>query len=305
MTFSRVHALPGWATNEKLTSPQANLIDLNLSRAVDGYGGGAYSPLSAITINGSFGLTLNAPTAVNAAMNFNSGASASFFSGSTLLISSGSISLIGSSTVTSGGATTWTFNGAVTYSSTLTLASGSQEVVQSGGLVKWQSGSELRTDSGAAVNFNSNVTCNGTLTTMFTLFCQGSIWLYGTNYLLAGAKLVNSGVIENTGVGRVRQRVIDLTLPSTSLTYTADYADIVRFNSLAGNTIVVLSPTGATTGDMITLTASHGMSGGFNITVKDNVGNILNQNSVPITTYHGATFCYSAAAGSWQCVSQW
>jgi hypothetical protein len=43
MTFSRANPL-GWNTNEVLTSSQANTIDLNISRAVDGYAGGVYSP---------------------------------------------------------------------------------------------------------------------------------------------------------------------------------------------------------------------------------------------------------------------
>ena len=50
MTFSRVKP-GGWALYEVLTSAQMNALDVNTSRALDGYAGGTWSPSAEITIN--------------------------------------------------------------------------------------------------------------------------------------------------------------------------------------------------------------------------------------------------------------
>jgi hypothetical protein len=55
MTFSRAKPA-GWSTGERFTSTQANTIDLNQSRAVDGNAGGTYTPSAAINITGANGL---------------------------------------------------------------------------------------------------------------------------------------------------------------------------------------------------------------------------------------------------------
>lgn len=51
MTFPRANPI-GWALFEELTSAQMNTLDVNLSRAVDGYAGGTYAPSSPIVIQG-------------------------------------------------------------------------------------------------------------------------------------------------------------------------------------------------------------------------------------------------------------
>lgn len=51
MTFSRVN-VGGWALYETLTSAQMNALDLNVSRALDGYAGGDYSPSSDLKVHG-------------------------------------------------------------------------------------------------------------------------------------------------------------------------------------------------------------------------------------------------------------
>lgn len=53
MTFSRVNLL-GWAYAELLTSAQMNQLDINMTRALDGYGGGTYNPSAAIKVNNEF-----------------------------------------------------------------------------------------------------------------------------------------------------------------------------------------------------------------------------------------------------------
>lgn len=50
MSFSRVNVL-GWAFGETLTSAQMNAIDINTSRAVDGFAGGTYNPSAGLVWN--------------------------------------------------------------------------------------------------------------------------------------------------------------------------------------------------------------------------------------------------------------
>lgn len=55
MTFSRANA-GGWSTYEVLTSTQANTMDLNISRALDGYAGGTYEPSAILTWRNQFAI---------------------------------------------------------------------------------------------------------------------------------------------------------------------------------------------------------------------------------------------------------
>lgn len=50
MAFSRVNPA-GWALYEVLTSAQMNALDINVSRAVDGYAGGTYNPSAGLVWN--------------------------------------------------------------------------------------------------------------------------------------------------------------------------------------------------------------------------------------------------------------
>ena len=52
MSFDRAKPA-GWTPGQKLTATQINTIDTNLTKAIDGDGGGPYSPSSAIVITGS------------------------------------------------------------------------------------------------------------------------------------------------------------------------------------------------------------------------------------------------------------
>jgi hypothetical protein len=47
MTFSRVNP-GGWAMFEVLTSSQMNTLDINHSNALDGAGGGVYTPTATL-----------------------------------------------------------------------------------------------------------------------------------------------------------------------------------------------------------------------------------------------------------------
>ena len=86
MTFSRANPV-GYALGERLPSADANIIDLNQSRAVDGYAGGSYSPSTAITILGrglvvwGDGLGVYGALGVNCSAMFNAAYSATFAGG--------------------------------------------------------------------------------------------------------------------------------------------------------------------------------------------------------------------------------
>lgn len=81
MTFSRANG-SGWGYDDTLTHTQANTIDLNQSRAVDGYAGGTYTPTSAISVS-----KLRAD--LSGASTIPSGASLTVQSGSTVTHASG------------------------------------------------------------------------------------------------------------------------------------------------------------------------------------------------------------------------
>lgn len=52
MTFARVNG-GGWALFETLTSAQMNALDINMTRALDGFAGGDYSPSSLLKVHGN------------------------------------------------------------------------------------------------------------------------------------------------------------------------------------------------------------------------------------------------------------
>jgi len=52
MVFSRVKP-PGWALNELLTSAQANALDINMTRALDGLDGGNYTLSTILRLAGA------------------------------------------------------------------------------------------------------------------------------------------------------------------------------------------------------------------------------------------------------------
>ncbi len=66
MTFSRANPL-SWALMEVFTSAQANHIDINQSRAIDGFAGGAYNPTAAIVINNQFEVNSTGAAGANVA----------------------------------------------------------------------------------------------------------------------------------------------------------------------------------------------------------------------------------------------
>ena len=140
MTFARKNAL-GWGFGDKVSHGDLTAIDLDTSRAVDGYAGGNYTPSAKIDVAGS-GLRCD----MAGASTCPSGASLAFASGSTLT-SAGKVAL--------GGAATPSSNGETNFGGTARILSGATLSVVSGGT--------LSTASGATCTFASAVTCSGAL----------------------------------------------------------------------------------------------------------------------------------------------
>ena len=138
MTFSRANA-SGWGFNTKLTAAQANTIDLNQSRAVDGYAGGNYTPSSPVWITG-FRFTSASANSVS------SGGSCTVDSGATLACSAGSVTTLAGKVAIGVGATT-------PGSNTTNIA----------GTVAYQSGT-WTCASGAAFVFNCTTAINNVMT---------------------------------------------------------------------------------------------------------------------------------------------
>jgi hypothetical protein len=131
MTFSRANGA-GWGANAKLTSAQANAIDINQANAIDGAAGGTYAPSGALTLGGSGVLLSGGNHAVTSGgtLTFNSGSTCAVVSGGTLLVQSGG-------TVTLSG--TCTLGGTMTVSGTLTMAGLARVSLASRSLTRWVS----------------------------------------------------------------------------------------------------------------------------------------------------------------------
>jgi hypothetical protein len=106
MTIARAYP-PGWGTNNKLTSPQANQLDVNTTYALDKRSGQTDTLASVVTVTGALtvngGLTVGAnPLSVTAAATFSGG----------LTISTNPLSVTAAATLSG----TTTLSGAVTAS---------------------------------------------------------------------------------------------------------------------------------------------------------------------------------------------
>jgi hypothetical protein len=65
MTFTRANP-GGWVPNDPYTSAQANQVDINQSRAIDGFAGGTFSPSAIITLNQEIVIDATAAVGANA-----------------------------------------------------------------------------------------------------------------------------------------------------------------------------------------------------------------------------------------------
>jgi len=95
MTFSRANP-SGWSTGNQLTPAQINALDLDHSRAVDGYAGGVFTPSAAIGLQGTGGFYGNVKT--GRTVTIENGAVLSGASGCTILL--GDIINLGAATYT-------------------------------------------------------------------------------------------------------------------------------------------------------------------------------------------------------------
>ena len=96
MSFTRAKPA-GWSTGDQLTATQINALDLDHSRAVDGYAGGVYTPSSPIGLQGTGGFYGNVKSGQTVTLE--SGATLSCAGSSIISFASGSnISIYGNVT---------------------------------------------------------------------------------------------------------------------------------------------------------------------------------------------------------------
>lgn len=180
MTFARI-ASSGWGYNEELTAAQITALDLDHSRAVDGYAGGAYTPSAQLTFTGpSTGgslqvaattATMASPNGLNYAQTANAagllGGAWATVNTSTLTVVSGStFAVAAGATVTSApnwsiSAGTWAYAGAsvIALSSTasITFATGTSASWNTGSTSNWQSGSTSTFFTGSILKLQGQV----------------------------------------------------------------------------------------------------------------------------------------------------
>jgi hypothetical protein len=122
--FARVNPL-GWAFLEILTSVQMNQIDVNLSRALDGLNGGAYTLAVMLELKGA-GVKFSSVAEFNAAsVNF---------VGATVDVDSGS---------------TWTFNSTVLFNNLVAFTQGG--IIPNLATLAIQSGGSLNNNAGGTI----------------------------------------------------------------------------------------------------------------------------------------------------------
>ena len=145
MTFTRYNP-SGYNDGERFPAAAYNHIDLNQSRALDGYAGGSWSPTALITLAGS-GLSVTGPFSCTDMR------SSQMQSGYTFTFQSGAyLSIAGTGQVSSGA------NLNVLSGGTLSIFSGGKLDVASGGIIE--------VASGGAINFAipTEATCAGHVT---------------------------------------------------------------------------------------------------------------------------------------------
>ena len=221
MAFSRVY-LAGWASFEVLTSAQMNALDIDHSNAIDGAGGGVYSPSDPIEIGGA-GFEVSGPFVASG------GSPATFLDGLVALGTSlfSAISVAGNAAVTGDFSVgdESEFGGFVEMLDDLDVA-----------------GSGTFADLTAAL-FQAFAAAIGALTT------TGAVDLQGTNTISGATTLSN--ILTKSGAGQVRQRVVNA--PDSNAIISATTADIVvvRSPQVTAARSYMLTATGAAVGSEV------------------------------------------------------
>jgi hypothetical protein len=203
MTFARV-----WPAGLTFNAPpgSANLtqLDLNASRAVDGYAGGTYAPTSLITIGGD-GLSVTGPFNTDTAEVIRVSTSLTILLGATL-------QLTGNQVVNSGAAVG----------------------ILSGAFITVSSGGTLTMNAGSTGTFAGTNTLSGATTISGALTCSNTVALNGAT--TQTGKLTKSGVSAYT-VERVNE--ISNVQPAVTLDHSYD-VHYVHSPTSAGTTVYTI-----------------------------------------------------------------
>jgi len=126
--------IPSWGIGEVYTSAQSNHLQSELIKAIDGVGGGAYSPSALIEIGGTFGIEVTAPSNLEGDVSIgdNAGSQLSIFADTFV---NRDIAFIVGMTATFNGTAAFTDDLSVTGAGTVDLFAGSVIVTAAGGLV--------------------------------------------------------------------------------------------------------------------------------------------------------------------------
>lgn len=172
MVFSRVKA-NGWATNQKLTSAQANQLDIDHANALDktgdnSAGGGGISGLVEVLNGGE--------------IDYNSGATLKVKSGATVNCQAGcTTTLAGTNTIS--GATTIT--GTTTLSANMTCTTGKTVTINSGATFTCASGSTTNLNGAVAVASTAAITLSSGCSTTFNSGSVLTISTSSANYTIS------------------------------------------------------------------------------------------------------------------------
>src|SRR6185369_8651833 len=163
MSFSNPFA-PKVDDVSTIPAAELNAAGVDIERAIDGAGGGSYSPSTAITIGGS-GVNVTGPallghignstlfgmigTSGSANITMGSGAFLTWLSGSFLNVNSGTIFAMGATqTVVNGGVVLFETGATLQLNSGATATVANTVTVSSGGIIVLQSGASLDNLSG-------------------------------------------------------------------------------------------------------------------------------------------------------------
>ncbi len=219
MSFARIWPL-GCGFMEVLLSSQMTQLDLNMSKALDGATGGAYTLSSALDLSGS-GLLMHSPIQM-------SGASAwlTMAAGSTLDMVSASTGIVRS------GAGWGFYAGSVLDVAGTLQGSATLDLHVASGHIQWESGSSLVCAAGATANF------------------QGPVAFQATSSPQLYTRMACSDA------GRVTKRRISGA--DGDYTYQIAHADHIWANIVTANCAYTFSNTGAATGDEIEINVKGG-----------------------------------------------
>jgi hypothetical protein len=293
--FTRVKPL-GWALYEELTSAQMNQIDLNLSRAVDGYDGGTYTLNNPITFNGTVNMsgsnnwtgaivsdtsfTSNGTSTVlnttstniySTFVNVQSGVAFDFLAGSNVYVRGG-FNFMGSSTVNFQSGAGVEFNASTDFKAVNVFTSTSSIDVRGGFTV----------DAGATAVFNSNALFNEGLELPI-----GKKIKYSTPETWTVSLSFGAGVPES--------------MDNTVFQYHSSDLVVRQIDNSGSNTRWFLFPQGLTGGTptdligVIARTSSFGISGTtpnpteFVLYIKDSAGTTVNSVSFVDTNPHASS----------------